>query len=333
MVLNIPLCLIVFSGICISASAKTKIVYPSGQGRLTQYKDLKDHPQKSKTYNEFWTYHFSLNGNMQVILNYSRADLGKLKSPVCGSDLSIIGFKGKTYTVAREYPRAKFKFSDDKQQLNVHENIWFKGALPGEHQVYFKTKKKDIFYFIDLRFTDIVPGMTWGDGVFKLGSEKVGVFIHIPRAKVDGTIIINTDTVKVSGLGYMDHTFQTNMGPKIARTGYRYHSTGAEINIGYLLQATSKYGSGWLGFGLVEKEGNLTLIRPKAIKINTAKKTRKIKVPTDMEITYGLQTVSFKHSKDLQHLSVLNEFKGVTKWAVKKFMGGGKLFTSAAPAL
>jgi len=320
-------------GFSFNLFGKTGITLPSGQIRNTQYADLKDHPQKSRTYNEFWTYHFHLNGNMQVILNYSRADLGIIKDPVCGSDLSVIGFKGKTYSVAREYPKPNFRFSDAQQQLNVHKNIWFKGALPVTHQVFFKTKKNNISYLIDLSFRDIEAGKTWGDGIFNLGREKVGIYLHIPRAKVAGLIAINSDTVKVSGTGYMDHTFQTDMGPKLVSSGYRYQSLDGNINVGYLLQPREKYKSKVLGFGLVEKGGTLTLIKPQAIKIKSRKKSRGLEIPANMKVLYDLDTISLKIYNDDQQLSVLDEFKGVTRWTVKQFMGGEVIYFRGAGVL
>ncbi len=305
---------------------KKSVTSPSGSLRNTQYSDLKDHPSKSKTYNEFWTYQFLLNNNMTVHFNYSRANLGRIKDPVCGTDLSIINFKKKTYTLAREYPKSNFQFTDSEERLNIHKNIWFSGKLPESHRVFLHTTKKGIEYLVDLSFTDIQVGKTWGDGIFKLGSEKIGIYVHIPRAKVKGFIAINGDSLAVEGTAYMDHTFQTKMGTKLVKNGYRYMSTTGPIELGYILQPQKKYSQKPVGFGLQEVEGKLQLLTPTAIKINKQAKAKKLKVATDLSLVYKESTVNLKRSRDNQQLSILNEFSGMTKWAVKRFMGGEVIY-------
>jgi hypothetical protein len=309
------------------AFAKEKVSYPSGGLCATNYTNLKDHPRDSKTYNEFWTYQFHLEGNVRVILNYSRANLGRIKDPVCGADLSIIGFRGKNYTVAREYPKSNFRFTDNSQQLNVHRKIWYKGALPGTHQVHFATRKKGVSYLVDLHFSEILPGQTWGNGIFKLGREEVGIFIHIPRASVRGVIAVNADTLEVSGTAYMDHTFQTDMGTKLVHSGYRYQATKGPVNVGYLMSPTSDFEPRLIGFGVQGlKEGRLRLLRPGAIDVKSMNKVRGIKVPSEMDIRYREITLNLRRNRDLQTHSILSEFKGGKKWIAKKFMGGEVLY-------
>ncbi len=314
------------------------IIYPTPQLCQTSYTDLKDHPNPSKTYNEFWTYHLNLNSKIQVLLNYSRANVGGIKDPVCGSDLSIIGFKSKNYSVAREYPKANFKFNDSVQGLNVHENIWFKGHLPQNHQTYLYTVKNGIRYLVDLHYSDIAPGYTMGSGQFKLGEQNVGIFIHIPRARVKGIIAVNDDTLKVEGTAYMDHTFQTTMGPDLAEWGFRYQRLGAKAHVSYIIQTPKKYGHKLIGFGLKETDQGWQLLNPISLVVSARKKARSIKVPTDMTIKYEGTSDHLERSGDSQRLSVLNEFSGLTKWAVKNFMGGeiiyfrGRGLLNGAPA-
>ncbi|MEO7424372.1 MAG: hypothetical protein ABI036_04245, partial [Fibrobacteria bacterium] len=186
-----------FSGLAMAAPlrAAEHVQLPTGDLRSAVLTDLKPHASGSKTYNEFWTYHFYLEGNIQVVLNFSRVNLGSFKAPVCGADLTVLGFKGRNYSVAREYEKKNFAFVDSNQLLRVHEKIWLEGKLPDAHHVHFATNKKDVGYFLDLDFNDILPGKVWGDGMFKFGSsDAVGIFIHIPGAKVSGKIAINQDT-------------------------------------------------------------------------------------------------------------------------------------------
>jgi hypothetical protein len=74
------------------AGAAEHIQLPTGDLRAAVLTDLKPHHSGSKTYNEFWTYHFLLDGNVQAVLNFSRVNLGSFKAPVCGADLTLMGF-------------------------------------------------------------------------------------------------------------------------------------------------------------------------------------------------------------------------------------------------
>jgi hypothetical protein len=324
------------------ARADEHIQSPTGDLRTAVLTDLKPHPSGSKTYNEFWTYQFALDGNIQAVLNFSRVNLGSFKSPVCGADFTLLGFKGKNYSVAREYEKKNFVFTDSNQQLRVHEKIWFEGKLPEAHRVRFATTKRDVAYFLDLTFTEILPGKVWGDGMFKFGSsDAVGIFIHIPSAKVTGRLAIDKDTIEVSGTAYMDHTFQTDLAPALVSSGFRYVSQGQPVEVGYLLDPTSKYSQMVVGYGLRESGGNFTLLKPTAMKTVSASKALDIRVATEVEFTYSDGSKSLlTRSADRLQQSTLNEFSGFTKMAIKSFMGGevitfkglGKLNNSQAMA-
>lgn len=296
---------------------------PVGGLRPATVTDLKPHPSGSKTYNEIWTYQIHLEDGLVAFLNFSRVNLGSFKSPVCGADLNLVGFKGQNYTVAREYDKKNFKFTEGEQKLEVHENIWFQGALPAAHRVFFSTRKKDISYLVDLEFSDIVPGQVWGDGMFKMGSETVGIFIHIPRAKVSGKVAVNGDTLKVTGLAYMDHTFQTTLVPELVDAGYRYISQNGEPEVGYFLDPDRDYGNVPVGYGLRYKAGVPSLLKPLGMTAPSAAKAKGINVPTRLEITFADSTKSVvERNSDRLQQSVLHEFSGLTKKFIKNFMGG-----------
>ncbi|MEO6097559.1 MAG: lipocalin-like domain-containing protein [Fibrobacteria bacterium] len=304
--------------------ADEHIQSPTGDLRTAVLTDLKPHSSGSKTYNEFWTYQFALDGNIQAVLNFSRVNLGSFKSPVCGADFTLLGFNGKNYSVAREYEKRNFVFTDSNQQLSVHEKIRFEGKLPDTHRVRFATTKRDVAYFLDLTFTDILPGKIWGDGMFKFGtSDAVGIYIHIPSAKVSGRLAIDKDTIAVSGTAYMDHTFQTDLAPALVSSGFRYVSQGQPLEVGYLLDPASKYSQMVVGYGLRESGGNFTLLKPTDMKTVSAGKAMEVKVATEVEFTFsdGSKSLLTRREDRLQQ-STLNEFSGLTKMAIKSFMGG-----------
>jgi hypothetical protein len=318
------LCLTLISILVGPSQAGEQISLPTAGLRDATLADLKPHASGSKTYNEFWTYHLFLDGNIQVSLNFSRVNLGSFKSPVCGADLTVLGFKGRNYSVAREYEKKNFVFTDSNSQLRVHEKIWFEGNLPQAHHVHFATSKKDVSYLMDLQFTEIEQGKVWGDGMFKFGSSNgVGIFIHIPRAKFTGTLAINADTLKVSGLAYMDHTFQTDMAPGLVESGYRYISQSGTLEVGYLLNPNSNFESKPIGYGLRQTPTGIVLLKPVHIKAISASNAMGVKVPTALEIDYMENGKSLlQRSADRLQQSTLHEFSGFTKMAIKRYMGG-----------
>ncbi len=306
------------------AGAAEHIQSPTGDLRSAVLTDLKPHSSSSKTYNEFWTYQLFLDGNIQAVLNFSRVNLGSFKAPVCGADFTLLGFKGRNYSVAREYEKKNFVFTDSNQQLRVHEKIWFEGKLPDSHHIHFATTKKEVSYYLDLTFTDILPGKVWGDGMFKFGStDQVGIFMHIPYAKVSGRLGINQDTTDVSGTAYMDHTFQTDLAPALVGAGFRYVTQTQPLEVGYVMDPVNKYSQAPVGYGLRNVDGNLTLLKPSSLKVVSYNKAMDAHVATVLEINYqdGRKTV-LNRGEDRQQQSTLNEFSGFTKMAIKSFMGG-----------
>lgn len=296
---------------------------PSGDLRPAVLGDLKPHASGSKTYNEFWTYRFVLDGNVQAYLNFSRVNLGTFKPPVCGADFTLMGFKGRNYTVAREYDKQNFVFQDAAHRLQVHENIWFSGQLPATHRVFFATRKKDVSYFLDLEFTEIMPGKVWGDGMFRLGSETIGIFMHIPRAKVTGRLAVNGDTLKVSGQAYMDHTFQTNLAPELVDAGFRYGTQNGALEVGYLMDPDRKYGKQPIGYALREQAGKMTLLKPRMMVAPSTTRALGVKIPSRLEITFtdSSKTVLDRGADRLAQ-STLHEFSGTEKFFIRRFMGG-----------
>lgn len=304
-------------------AAAGEVQTPKGDLRPAVLADLKPHRSGSKTYNEFWTYQFILDGNVQAYLNFSRVNLGSFKAPVCGADFTVLGFKGRNYSVAREYEKENFVFLDSLHQLQVHQNIWFSGKLPEMHRVFFSTRKKGVNYFMDLGFSEILPGQVWGDGMFKMGSESVGIFLHIPRAKVRGKLAINGDTLDVNGIAYMDHTFQTTLAPELVNAGYRYISRNGPLEAGYFLDPVSRFGSKPVGYGLRQQGEGFRLLKPRSLEAASTGKAMGVKVPTRLEITFQDSTKAvLDRQEDRLQQSYLHEFSGASKWAIKRFMGG-----------
>src|SRR5690606_32546839 len=119
-------------------------------------------------------------------------------------------------------------------------------------------------------FSDIAPGLTWGDGVFRLGREQIGMIIHIPYARVTGSIRVGDVTKRVAGTAYMDHTFQTDYASKLARSAFRYVHHGPDAEVGYFSQPASRYEDRAIGFAAVREGGRFRLRTPEDVEVVSA---------------------------------------------------------------
>ena len=306
-------------GLLLSLPARS-ITVPNGDIRPIGPADIGPHPQNSKTHNEFWTYQFLLTGGVQIQVNFSRAKFGSMKDPVCGADLSIAGFKGRDYFVAREYPATNFKYDSLHAKLAVHENIYFEGIPPKVHHVYFSTVKKNVSYNLDLAFEDMKTGMVWGDGVFGLkDDQKIGLFIQIPGAKVRGQLIVNQDTLSLEGMGWMDHSYQTQFATKLIDAGYRYVVSTGNIEGGIFFQSRE----GIFGYGLRYNNGDFLLLRPKGIRVTSQTSWAGTNVAEGLEIAMqGLDTLKFRRKENRQFTSALAELGSMERFGAKIFLGG-----------
>ena len=307
----------------ISVSLPRAVTRPSGELRPDAPADLAPHPQIGKNFNEVWTYQLWLNNGIQAQLELSRANFGSYKDPVCGADLALMNFKGQNYFVAREYPSRNFIFDSAKARLSVHEKIFFEGAPPLRHHLFFSTVKKGVSYFVDLTFSDMMPGAVWGDGVFHLkDNHHVGLFFHIPGAKVRGRIAINGDTQNVDGYAWMDHTFQTNFVTKLLDAGYRYvvipksPEHPGKLEDGYFFQT----GAEVFGYCLREDNGHWILLRPKEFKALDATSVGGASVPKRLEISFEKEAATrFQRKEDRQVTSALQELGRMERFGARMF--------------
>ena len=75
-----------------------------------------------------WSWQFLFDNGTQASLNFTWARLG-FKDPVCGADLSLAGFRGRSYSVGREYPEDRFQQQAAPFQIQIHPEIWARGLL------------------------------------------------------------------------------------------------------------------------------------------------------------------------------------------------------------
>ncbi|MBP3192379.1 hypothetical protein [Natronogracilivirga saccharolytica] len=299
---------------------------PEGELRKTDWSDMLPHTKSGSYYNEFWTYHVFLEDDLHLHITFSLANFGSMKSAVSGGRLFVSNFDGENYNVAREFDLDYFFIDDEQHKIRLHtgRDIYFEGKLPERHRVYFKTEKDGVSYLIDLDFDDIHPGYTWGDGIFRIGDDDMGMFIHIPRASVSGTVTINDKSKTVQGTAYMDHTYQTDLSSKMVDKGFRHIShVGNGFDVGYYMIPKKRSQAGVVGLALRNSASSVHLEKPKSLKIESTSRLGGNSVPKSFKIEYESgNTHIFERTEHFQHVSFLEELSGIRKRLVRRFLGG-----------
>jgi hypothetical protein len=295
-------------------------ISPTGSLRPDGLADFAPHNAYSKTHNELWTYQFWLNNGVQVQLNLSRANFGSFKDPVCGADLAITGFRGRNAFVAREYPMKRFSWTPATARLEVHPNIYVEGLPPRAHKVFFSTVKDEKAYFLELTFENMTPGVVWGDGVFKLpDDQKMGLYFHIPKARVSGRLALDGDTVAVKGFGWMDHTWQTQFATKLIDISYRYTAFTGRPEGGYFFQR----GNNVFGYGIREDKGRMALLSPIGVSVVSRAAWGGVSLPKQIDIVLdGKPAVTLLRTEDRQRTSFMQELSSLERFGAKVFLGG-----------
>lgn len=310
-----------------SGLSQDYINYPDGDLVYLETEDIKQNEKKGGFYNEFWNYHISLENGAEIYLTYSISHFGGMRGAVSGARLSLLNWNGKDYSAAREYSLDKLVFDEETYQfkLNKERGIWFEGKLPENHKVHFHTNKKGTLFNINLNFLDAKPGVTWGDGVFKLGdNDEAGIFTHIPSSKIKGFVAINGDTVQVTGIGFMDHMYQTNVGTRLFKQSFRFSKTeGNQHTNGYFL-IPKKGKTGIVGYALTSlDDGSIILKKPTTLEIRATKKYFKEKVASAIEVCYENSPCDVFEVQEMnEKIAMLDELRGLKKTFAKRFLGG-----------
>jgi hypothetical protein len=291
---------------------------PSGGLRASNVSDLLLTKRDTRYYNEAWSYQFLFGNGMQATLNLTYAKLG-FKAPVCGADLSLAGFKGRSYMVGREYPEERFQQSASPFRLAVNQNIWMAGLPPAAHHLHFAANKNE-GYFVDLEFTEMKPGVVWGDGRFTGGDGDFSAALPIPMARVSGRIAVGSDTVRVSGVAMMEHLRQSHLVSDLMTGSLRYFQPGPKP---LCMNWVHVKGEGWLSFGVSWATGRPMLLTGTASVDGQAP-------PAAAVLNAGGSAYRFERRNLVQSNSVLDGMEGITRWVVKKFVGNVRMYRGKA---
>ena len=293
---------------------------PIGFLRPDTPSDFAPHAASGKTFNELWTYQFWLNNGIQVQLNLSRANFGSFKDPVCGADLAVTNFNGRNAFVAREYPVKRFSWTPAPARLEVHPKIYVEGLPPRAHKIFFSTVKDGKAYYLELTFEGMMPGVVWGDGVFNLpDDQKMGLYFHIPKARVTGRLALDGDTIAVKGFGWMDHTWQTQFATRLIDIGYRYAAVSGGAEGGYYFQR----GTSVFGYGIREEKGRMILLNPVGVSVVSRSTWGGTSLPRQIDIAFdGKPGVTLLRTEDRQRTSFMQELGSLERFGAKVFLGG-----------
>jgi hypothetical protein len=260
---------------------------------------------------------------MLAHFSISRANLGSILGRVSGAEFAVTGFNGKSYRAPKQYDHDDFVYTPSENRIAVSPRIYAEGSLSDRHRVYFEANKDGSRFTLDLQLTDIAPGLTWGDGVFHLGDEEFGVYVHIPQARVRGSITVDGVTKQVRGTAYMDHTFQTDFAPKLVKNAFRLIEHGATPSVGFYVIPASRYEQRIIGLGAVKRNGRFHLQKPEGIEVISARPKHGAEIPRQFVVRLsGVQQTIFNRDRDAQDFAVLDDLGTMTRALARSYLGG-----------
>ena len=306
-----------------SGPSDEPVTTPTGEARALSSTDFAPRFDLGGSYSEAWTYVFLLDGGMQAHFSISRANLGRFLGQVTGAEFAVTNFDGRSYRAPKQYDPADFEYSAGRNRLAVSPRIFVEGAFSERHHVYFQASKDGHEFILDVQLTDAAPGLTWGDGVFHLGDDALGVYIHVPQARVSGTITVDGVTKRVSGTAYMDHTFQTDFAPKLVRTAFRLVEHGSQPSVGLFVLPADQYEERVVGLGAVKRGGRFQLRRPATIDVISTRPAHDAEVPHQFVVNYegGGRTI-FNRNRDAQAFATLSDLGTVARTFAQSYIGG-----------
>lgn len=308
-------------------SISAQISNPNANIEKTSDNDIWAKTLEGNHYNEFWNYQFYLNDGLTIHITYSVANFGSFKSPVSGVQVSVYNFDGNLYQAPREYP-ISYLIQDRKThtfRLREGRNIYFRGKLPQQHEVRVNFSKDDVTYDIDLRLNNIHEGLKWGDGLFQVGREEVGIITHIPYAGVQGKVAINDHEKKVQGTAYMDHTYQNQTTTRLVHSGYRFvhHADKENWDLLYFMLPEHSNNNKTIGYRLVKENGDISVNGIENIDRLTTGDALGIDIARILDLNLeNSEEIRISRTADFERFSVLGGLGWLAKRAAKSFLGG-----------
>ena len=313
--------LLILSAFCFAES----VTAPQGSVRNVNVDDFMPHNATTKEFNETWSYQFVFDNGTRAFVNY-----GLMHIPGTGrkntTEMTLWNFKGKTYTIGRQYPPERLMALKDKNTINI-KNEYLMENKPGKgHRVLF-TADKNGKYFLDLTFESAEQGKVIGDGVWKVGNERFAQYVHIPYGRVSGRIGYNDDTISVKGYAYMDQTWQTVQATDLAIRSINF-STNSRTPLYAGRISMTKEGK-LIGYAIYNSAEGTKVVTPKAVKDGDAIYGGKDFPKETLSITWNNENVPqlhFNSAKPYQKASILDKVDGWFAKKAFKIAAGGEVF-------
>lgn len=311
-------------------TAQSFVQPPAEEVQYLENKDLKINEKNGAYYNESWDYHVILNNGAEIYVTYSVSHFAGLRSAASSGRLSLLNWKNKNFSVAREYDLNLLEFDEETYRMNLHPDrgIWIEGRPDKNHRLYYRTEKDGIHYDININFDNPFPGFTQGNGVFQLGEhDQMGMFTHFPFSKVSGFVALNDDTVKVSGIGFMNHTWLTNVATRLFETSYGFNQKTENGFTGGYFMVPKDHSKEVAGYAYEFDGEKLILKLPERIHVRKSEIVRGKTIPSEIEVFYkNAYTDRFNFTDVSEKISMLDELGGLKKMMAKRFLGGEILF-------
>ncbi|MCH8494765.1 MAG: hypothetical protein LAT57_03925 [Balneolales bacterium] len=317
--------LIVVFGLFNQTSAQAE--NPRGTLQTASPDEIWPHTMSGSHFNEFWNYQFYLEDDIKVHIIFSVNNFGSLKSPVSGVRITVHGLSDKTYNLSREYNLDWLVLDKEKFTFRPREerDLYFTGRLPEKHRVFINTSKDGVNYEIDFNFSNIQPGLVWGDGIFRLGNEDVGIITHIPYAEVTGRIKVDGHERQVRGTAYMDQTYQNQMTTRLLHSAYRFVHHGGPQNwdISYFMLPSDRGERRTIGYRISRFGDETKLNGINRIQEKTRSRAfgKQIAQNLSVELDNG-QTMSINRSHDDESFSVMGDLGWLARRAARTLLGG-----------
>lgn len=316
----------IMATLCTSFAFAGDVVAPQGSVRSVSVDDFMPHQSNVKEFNETWSYQFVFDNGTRAFINYSTLHIpGAGKKVTC--DMSFWNFKSKTYTVGRQYPPERLKANKATASIDINGEYAMEHKPGKDHRVLFSADKGGKF-LVDVTFETAEVGKVPGNGVWKIGKETFGQYVHIPYGRVKGKIAYNEDTIAVKGYAYMDQTWQTEQATDMAARSVNF-STSARSPLFAGRVSISKSGEPF-GYALYKDESGMKVASPKAIKDGSDNYNGKKFAKSDLTFEWqdaSIPALKFSVAKTLQKASLLDKVDGwFAKKAFKIAAGGEVLF-------
>ncbi len=165
------------------------------------------HIDMNRRGNTEWWYFDARLDNGYVVVAFFRAK--HERTGKTGVEITIYTPDGEKIQNVYDYSRTDLKVSRENANVQVGSNyIKVDNANPKlpNYEIFIDEGK----YGIHLKYTPKVQAWMPGRGKIEFGKmEHFGWCVAIPRAKVEGTIKVNGETITVNGEGYHDHNWVT----------------------------------------------------------------------------------------------------------------------------